>query len=500
MLNRRIAFASLTTLLLAGPALAQTEPDPVPPPQPPAQPEPPQPPMQPEPPRPPDHTMMQPAVEPPPTPSQSSAGNGNPTFVKGNTELTFYGFMQLYGIYDSTQGFNEQQQNGAIQRPHTYGGDHGQTQLSARHSRFGFKAVQPITNDIKGKVQMEADFLGNQPSNPPTTTESAFYQNATMRFRHYFATLETPYVDIVGGQWWSLFGWQSYFHPNSVEIQGLPGQAYKRVAQFRLARTIKTDFVDIDVAIAAQRPPERASATPDGVAGIKFTFNKLKGWRTRGANDSGLDSAAFGVSVIGRKFAADPFSAVQVNQVVKYGAGLSLDAMIPVIPATKENHGMALTVTGSFVQGHGIEDQYDGLTFGVANPALPNPTMAATPPVYTANIDNGLAMFSADGTLHPIQLQTYMVGAQFYLPPNGRAWISGNFTHTNSNNAALFGTPAKIWNASTYFDVDLFFDLTPAARFGFLYSRTDQTFAAPDSAGGTDAVNNRFTGTMMFMF
>lgn len=487
-MSRRLPFAALLIAhgAFAQPSEPEAPPTPAPTPAPTPTPTPLPPPMQIEPP---------PLVAAPPPPPQRS-----PTLVKGATELTFYGFVQLYGIYDSTQNLNEQAQNAAIARPGTYTGDHGQSQLSARHSRFGLKLSQPAANHITASGQFEMDFLGNQPANPPGITESAFYQNATFRFRHLFAKLETPYVDIVAGQWWSLFGGQSYFHPNSVEIMGLPGQVYKRTAQLRLAKTFKSDAVDLDLAISAQRPPQRASATPDGVANLKLTFKKRKGWRTRGANDSGLDAAAIGVSGIGRRFAVDELSATPGSQVVKYGYGLSVDAMVPVIPATKEGHGGALTVTGSFVQGGGIEDQYDGLTFGVSQPNLPNPTMANPAPVYAPNIDNGLAIFSSDGVLHQVQIQNFALGAQYYLPPAGRAWLSVNFTHTSSSNARDLGNVQKVWDSGSYVDANVFCDLTPSLRIGVMYSRISQTFAGADATGQTDATNHRVTGTMLLLF
>ena len=426
-----------------------------------------------------------------------------PTMVKGSTELTFYGFVQLFGIYDTTQNLNEQMQNTTLQRPGSYSGNHGQTQESARHSRFGFKIAHPVTNDIKASAQFEMDFLGNQPGNPPTATaaagaaEGAFYQNATMRFRHVFAKFETPWVDVTAGQTWSLFGWQSYFHPNSVEIQGLPGQVYKRTAQLRLGKTIKTDAFDVDLALSAQRPPERDSATPDGVAAIKLTLNNYKGWRTRGSNDSGLDGLAVGASVIGRRFAVDEFAAAPSKQVTANGYGLSIDAMIPIIPATKESHENALTLTGSFVTGAGIEDQYDGLNFGVANPALPTPTGATTAPTFFPNVDSGLVMYASDGTLHAIQLTTYMVGLQYYTPMSN-VWLAANYSHSKSGNAQLFGT--KSWTESTYFDVNLFADITKMWRIGLAYSNNKQTFVTPSAAGETDATNHRVLATSLLLF
>ena len=73
-----------------------------------------------------------------------------------------------------------------------------------------------------------------------------------------------------------------------------------------------------------------------------------------------------------------------------------------MIPATKESHDGALTLTGSFVYGAGIADQYSGFNGGVGNDALPQPMPApATPLTYTTALDGGLALFKADGTLAP---------------------------------------------------------------------------------------------------
>src|SRR5262249_35587415 len=161
--------------------------------------------------------------------------------------------------------------------------------------------------------------------------------------------VETPVIDMLFGQSWQLFGWQSLFHVNTVQIQGVAAQVYSRSPQIRLSKTIKSGDIAVDVAVAASRPPQRASATPDGQAGIKLTHNGIKGWHTMGSTGSQLDGLSVGVSVVGRRFAVNNFAATSTKQVVANGYGLSLDALIPVIPATKDKHGGALTVEGSFV-------------------------------------------------------------------------------------------------------------------------------------------------------
>jgi hypothetical protein len=468
-----------------------------------------------------------------PLPPQPPSDEKSPTLVKGKTSLTFYGFVQTYGIYDTTQNLAEQAQNTALQRPNTYTGDHNQLQFSARHSRFGLKLEQKVSDTTKVRGQIEMDFLGNQPANPPGVTETAFYQNATMRVRHAAAFVDSPAIDIIAGQYWPLFGWQSYFHPNSLEIQGLLGQVYKRTVQLRFGHTFKSDAVNVEIAVGAKRPPQRAAGVPDGEAGLKIIFNKLKGWRTKGFNDSLVDAGGLGVSVIGRKLSVDEFKANPSNQVTVNGYGLSLDAYIPIAlePASKESHGNSLALTGSFVMGAGIADQYDGLTFGVTNPACTGTCNggAAAAGNYTANIDNGLAHFAPNGTdpvtnlttfkLHAIQSVSYMVGLQYYLPPRGKVWLAANYTHVESANADSYGlgtSPAgkAVWNSGYYVDAMLFIDATSWLRLGISGSLIDQTFTAPicgpagaancvmgsDASTNLEAKNYRGMGSVILLF
>ena len=287
-------------------------------------------------------------------------------------------------------------------------------------------------------------------------------------------------------------------HPNSVQIQGLPGEVYSRTPQIRLGKIFKSDAVNVDVAVAALRSPDRASSTPDGQAGIKLSINHWKAWHTGGSASSGLDAAQIGVSVDGRRFSADAFPA-QNKQVTRNGYGLSIDALIPIVAATKESRANALTLTGSFVTGAGIADQYTSLNGGVSNPAVPNPTMAATAPTYTPNIDSGLAMFYANGdgtySLHPIQWTSEIVGLQYYLPPSGRLFLSVNYSHMSSGNVDDFGAHNKTFNASQFADLNVFFDLTPAVRFGLEGAYIDQTYT-----DGTDATDYRAQLSAFFIF
>ncbi|HEY0252777.1 MAG TPA: hypothetical protein VGC41_14680, partial [Kofleriaceae bacterium] len=486
-------------LAIASPALAQpadpnnAAPPPTPdqtPATPPADPTPPTPPVDaaPNPPTPPqgEQPAQYPAVE---SKKDEKKSEEKPA-VRSKWDATLYGFAELDIINDSTQGFGELAGGTAIARPNTYAGDHGQTQYTARNSRLGFKVAAPEVNGMKASAQLEMDFFGNQPTG---ISEASLFQNPTMRFRHLNAKLETKYVDILAGQYWSLFGWQSTFHPNTVAIQGVPGQVYSRVPQVRVGKKIKGGDVDVEIQIAANRPVERASQTPDGVAALKVSLPKLKAWHNSGSTGSSLDDAAIGVSVIGRRFTPPNFSATPNHQESKNGYGVSVDALIPIIPATKETHKGALTLTGNFVYGAGLADQYTSFNGGVSNAALPNPGMTTPAPAYTAVLDGGLALYSADGSLHPIQWTSILGGAQYYI--TDQVWLSANYSHMNSDNAKLFGKATAVFDTSNWADGNVFVDVTPAIRVGAEFAWYNQTYV-----DGQDATDYRGQLSFFFIF
>ena len=502
--TRLVTLLALAASSVGAPAYAQPTPDPAPPPpagdNPPAPPAPPAPPVSPETPATPvtpqdakpPATTPTPVTDPVTSPKADDKKKEPPPPVHAKWDATLYGFVEFDAIEDSTQGFNDIAANAAIARPNTYAGDHPQATFGARNSRLGVKLAAPEYDGVKASAQLEMDFSGNQ---PPGISEAAFWQNPTMRFRHANVKLETRYVDILAGQYWNLFGWQTMAHPNTVAIQGLPGQVYGRAPQVRIGKVIKGGAVDVDLEIAAVRPVNRISGVPDGQAGIKLMIPGYKGWHTAGSTGSALDAAALGVSVLGRRFAPTAYSATPNKQTTANGYGVSVDAFIPVIPATKERHDGALSLTGSYAYGAGTADQYTGLNGGVANPTLPNPDGATPAPAYTNVIDNGLALYTADGTLHPIQWTSYIVGAQYYV--TSAFWLAANYSHLDSGNAHLFtnNAPTKVFDQSSWADGNVFLDLTPAVRLGFEFSWMNQTYV-----DATDATDYREQLSAFFLF
>jgi hypothetical protein len=485
---QRLSISFLSLVALAGSAGAQPAPDPAPPAtdQPPAQPEPTAPTADPAP----------VSVAPPPSPAQSEKAPEAPS-VSGKWTTSFYGFAEGDLIYDTIQGTingggpTEALGNAALPRPANgtnpanFRAVHPQFQTSARNSRLGFRFTAPTVNDIKATGNIEFDFGGNQP-NP--ISEASLYVNATMRIRHAYFKLETSFLDVIFGQTWQLFGWQPNTQPGSVQFQGLPGFLSSRSPQLRLGKTIKAGDVTVDVQIAATRPASRAGGLPDGVGGLRLAYDRLKAARIVGGAGSSLDSAMIGVSVIGRRFTNIPeLQAGSTNTLKKNGYGLAVNALLPIVPATKASKANALTLGGEFVTGAAIADLYTGLNGGVA--ALPATIPGTTPAApFTPNFDNGLIEYlTSDRSVHPVHWQSYGVYAQYFLPPKGNVVAILNYSHLSSDNARDFGAATAVFEKQDYIDGNLMFDLTPAVRIGAGFVYLNQTYVdgveAPDYRG-----------------
>jgi hypothetical protein len=244
--------------------------------------------------------------------------------------------------------------------------------------------------------------------------------------------------------------------------------------QLRLSRSFRlSDALSLDVAGAAVRPAQRDSGVPDGNAGLRLKIDTWKGITTPGNVGTAALPLSLGVSGTVRRFRVNAFTPppTQASNTAT-GWGVSVDALVPIIPARDAgDRGNRLTLTGSFVLGTGIADLITG-GGGASFPTLPNPTQANPPPIYHGDIDNGLVSFDTQGVLHTIDWQAFRVGIQYYLPPTGRFIVSANYTTAHSKNMAkLFPKGGaeiellgRVVDTSSYADVNLFWDATPAVR------------------------------------
>ncbi|MGC4065146.1 MAG: hypothetical protein QM784_10970 [Polyangiaceae bacterium] len=411
------------------------------------------------------------------------------TFGKGDKALsvTFYGFVQADAMYDTTRSYDDHIGDALVAHGETYAGKQGRMQFSSRNSRIGMQLQSNPFAGVKTLAVFEMDFFGEQAEPHPATptnseyaatnsSEKVFFANPIPRLRHAYGLIQTDYVDILAGQTYDVFGWQSYFFPCSVQYLGLPNQVFSRNTQFRLSHLFgSTGPIGVEVAAAALRPAQRDGEMPDLNAGVRFAVNGVKGITTPGNTGTTAQPLSLGVSGTMRKFRLNAFTPPpsQKSNAIQ-GWGLSVDALVPVIPAKSAvDRSNKLTLTGSFVMGSGIGDLINA-TGGATFPTLPNPAQANPPPIYSPNVDDGLVTFDTAGVAHTIDWKAFRAGLQYYLPPGGRFIFAANYTQAYSKNmgdlfpkgGAEVGLLVKIADLSRYADANLFFDATPAMRFG----------------------------------
>jgi hypothetical protein len=391
------------------------------------------------------------AVAPPPAPA---AGDGV-SVVVSRLRLTLYGFVQLDMAYNSTESCAESCSNALIQKPGTYRGDHGRVVFSPRDSRFGIRIAGPEAEGLGTSGVLETDFFG-----PTATTEQGMFSAPVLRVRQAYLKLETPIVDVLVGQAWNLFGWQATYLVTSAQEPGYPGELTQRTSQVRISKTVRTGAVDVELATAAERPPQMDSATPEWVVAARVV---VPGWT--GRHGGAVQPASLAVSADLRRFRVAALAANPGAGHVKFGGGVAIDGYLPIIAATPRSQDNALSLIGEAVIGAGISDAYTALgAAGTSPSALPAGTTGAGAVAYTPNFDPGLAAYDAAGHLELIQWRSYMLGAE-YFPPGvgGRLWTFANHGHMASPNARRFG------DARTSEDFDnagAFVDVTSVVRVG----------------------------------
>jgi hypothetical protein len=403
-----------------------------------------------------------------------------------------YGFVEVDAAEDTTQSFNDQAGNAVVARPGTYAGEHPRLTVSALHSRIGLRVSSPEDADIRTSADLEVDFLGVQPT---TAAEASIFTSPIMRLRQAWFRVETPVVDVTVGQTWQLFGWQPFFHMNTVEIQGVPGEIYSRTPQVRLSHLFKAETINLEVAAAAARPPQRDSAVPDVQAGLQLMINGWKGLHTHAATGTAVDPAAVGISGAVRRFAVENFSAQPTYAVTDTGWAISANAFAPIVSASIDDRAHALALTGSYAIGAASSDFYTALNGGITFPPLPNPTGIMPAPVYSPDIDLGLVAFDSAGELKAIKWWSLIAGLEYHLPPSGHVWVSGNYSHMHSSNIASLGVPSAVFKTSNWFDGNVFWDATTAVRVGFEYAWFQQTYG-----DGVKAINSRFQLSGFYIF
>jgi hypothetical protein len=394
--------------------------------------------------------------------------------------VSFYGFVELDAAHDTTQSYGPASNDSMLARPGSYAGAHPRIQVTAQNSQIGVRFTSNGHGRIKTFGQAEIDFFGIQPTD---VTEQTLFTTPAIRMRLFYAKLETPFVDVLAGQYHELFGWGGEgFYVNSVAFLGVAGEIYHRNPQIRISKSFAGQALKLDLALAAVRPVQRDSEVPDVQGGIKLSVNGWKGATAQGFGQPVVLPLSLAVSGIGRRFAVAEFLTNPGDARIAFGWGIAVNAFLPVIRAhSGADKGNALSLTGEASIGSGISDLYTGLTGGALFPLLPDPSAnLVPPPVYRANIDSGIVTFDANGNLKTIDWRALVVGLQYYLPiDKGRAWIAATASRIESANILRLTPEASrggVFIRQDYIDGNLFFAVTPAVQVGLSYQLTQQTF------------------------
>jgi len=285
------------------------------------------------------------------------------------------------------------------------------------------------------------------------------------------------------GQFWNILGWQPTYIPTIVQWPGVVGEVYSRSVQVRVGKTIKLDPITIDVALGAMRPAQRDSGVPNGEAGLKIALNKWTAPHTLYMTATNIQPASIAVSGDVRRFQIPEFSTTPHNTNDTTGGAIAIDGFLPIIPGTKDNKDNALALTGEFVAGEGIADQYVGFQSGIgtaipkpaATPAEPNPAA----PAFNSRVDGNLVAYDAGGALRLVRTRTWFLSGEYYVPgTDGRLGLFGGYYSAEVVNPGDFATaPAGVRKHEVMVNGGAFVDATKQIRIGADYAHFDDEYA-----------------------
>ena len=425
---------------------------------------------------------------------------------QNNWKLQVSGFVEADIIADSTRSFREIIGNSPVATSNSANGANARTQTSIRNSRLSFVVTPPSLNGWKNKAVMEFDLLGYNPNISATAnnSEASLYNNPTFRVRHSYLKSENDGFELLFGQTWELFGWQSYYFMPSVSIAPLPGLAFARTAQLRTTKNWTFDGGTLSSAIAILRPPQSDAATPDLQAGLRWAACcRSSGYMMGGASARKLEPMSAALSATLRQINV-PSNNGAVTDTTNYnGSALAANIFIPILSSSEKNLSNTLSLVASYTQGSGYGDQFSGFTGGAASNLLANTANLNGRTTAQPSLDGGIGDYDANNNFNLIQITTYNVNLQYHLPNDMPDWVSlgfGVLTSDNMNN--LVTSTGKTSGGSNPYDqervyyANYFHEFSPQTRLGAEYDYVDTRYGN----GGVIAKDTRVQVSGYFIF
>lgn len=402
---------------------------------------------------------------------------------KDEWKIQLGGFTQFDVSHDSTRSFMETVGSSPVARPGTQNGDNGRSQFSLRNSRLAFTVFAPIQNGWKTKGHLEYDLLGATNG----TTEASTLGAPTLRMRHAYLSAEAAGWQILAGQYWTLFGWQTYYLIPTVTVAPIPGETYLRTPQLLVMKT----FGDLQTAISVVRPVQRDSQLPDLDAGVRYTFSGRKaGYVNSGMGEKSVQAMSIAMTGTVRDIET-PVSGSTSAQTHYTGYAGAIDFMVPVITASSDKDlSHSLVLSGEFTTGKGFGDVFTNWTGNLS----PLPISGAS--TSQPNLDPGIAGYDASGNFQLVKLQTFNFNLQYHFPTEWNTHLNLGYGQVYSNN--IGGLTPVVQNSSAYNRVEvilanLFHDFTKQIRVGGEYS-----YFTTQYTDGVKAYNSRYQVTAWF--
>lgn len=443
--------------------------------------------------------------------------------TKHGLQVTMGGFLEIDFIGDSTRSFREIIGNQAVLRSDTVGGANSQLISSPRNSRITFDVQAPEREGIKSRLYFAMDFLGNQSAYGPSTglSEYSYYGSPVPRIFQLYFKVESSLVDVKVGQDWSQFGFMSQYSRGTVSVAATPANMFNRWIQASLSKELRlTDTLSLTPVFSIERPPQADDTLPSFVTGVQLAYHVLQAPYTgASSNENSLKPLSFQISGVGRRLEANsggPTSASGTqpslnSQSHVTGWGISSALFLPILPSRDGTMGNTAHLVMEGVTGAGIADMFNGLSWGICNPACggTGSTGFGGAAFGQTNIDGGLAAVNSQtGTFEAIRTTSMMVHATYYLPDDGKTWIGGGYGTIYSSNAnqmtctvsaAFCGgavrTAQSIYIRDSTYYAYLFHDFTPEIRAGLETNWVRTTYA-----DGVNAENRRIQLSLFWRF
>lgn len=429
-------------------------------------------------------------------PSSSNAFNDTTLVDKNDWKVVFGGFVETDVITDTTRSFAEVVGNSPVLRQGSVAGDNGRTQYSLRNSRFSLAALPPVTNGWKTKGFMEFDFLGYVPNPAPGGINEANYLTSpTLRLRLAYTTAESNGWQILVGQYWTLFGWDSNYILKTLSVAPVAGVTFERTPQVRLTKILSLgDASDLELAFAGNRPTQSDAVVPTFDMGTRWVYKGRRAGYTSAIADVQAQPMSLGFSGTIRKYQTGITGGATDAKNHYIGSAFAVDAMVPIMAsASEKEYGNTLSFSCEFTIGRGYADQFSGWSGNISQ--LPN----TVPPGNTTNLDAGMGGYNSDGVFSLINLQTLTAQFQYHFPEKflGGTYTTLGYGRLYSNNvASMIPVTANIAydSVQTYF-LNVFHDFTRQIRVGLEYG-----LFATHYVDGAQPKNVRVQGAAWFRF